>query len=279
MRRTTAAGLRAGMLAAAAWMGAGGAQAADADKYPRWDGQWQRVGGAQYDPAKPGRDLGIPFTPEMQKRFDAVVANRKEGGLVDNFSTNCVPIGMPRMTVNYERQDVIVTPSTTYIWDTEANELRRIYTDGRSWPEKIAPGFLGYSVGAWKDSKGDGLFDTLEVESRSFLGPRTYDSSGAMLDPDGQSVIKERFTFDRAEPNKFTDEITTIDHALTRPYTIKRTYTRAKKNVFSDTLCALDESYLILGDENYFISADGFVMPAKKGQRPPDLKYFSNAGK
>ncbi len=271
--------MRPAIAALALALAASSAAAADDGKYPRWDGQWQRVGGAQYDPSKSARDLQIPFTPAMQAHFDAVVANRKEGGLVDNFSTSCVPIGMPRMTVDYERQEIIVTPATTYIWDTEGNELRRIYTDGRAWPAKIDPGFLGYSIGEWKDAKGTGKFDALEVETRGFLGPRTYDSSGAMLDPDNQSVVKERFAFDAAKPDEFADEITTIDHSLTRPYTIHRLYKRAKKSVFSDTLCALDESYLILGDENYFISADGFVMPAKKGQKPPDLKYFDNAGK
>jgi hypothetical protein len=26
--------------------------------------------------------------------------------------------------------------------------------------------------------------------------------------------------------------------------------------------------------ENYFLSAEGFLMPAKKDQPPPDLRYF-----
>jgi hypothetical protein len=29
-----------------------------------------------------------------------------------------------------------------------------------------------------------------------------------------------------------------------------------------------------IGKENYMVSADGFLMPAKKGQKPPDLRYF-----
>jgi hypothetical protein len=31
---------------------------------------------------------------------------------------------------------------------------------------------------------------------------------------------------------------------------------------------------VVIGQENYFLSADGLLMPAKKDQAPPDLRYF-----
>jgi hypothetical protein len=31
---------------------------------------------------------------------------------------------------------------------------------------------------------------------------------------------------------------------------------------------------VIIGHEGYYLSADGFLMPVKKGQAPPDLRYF-----
>jgi hypothetical protein len=31
---------------------------------------------------------------------------------------------------------------------------------------------------------------------------------------------------------------------------------------------------MVIGKENYFLSGDGLLMPAKKDQPPPDLKYF-----
>ena len=31
---------------------------------------------------------------------------------------------------------------------------------------------------------------------------------------------------------------------------------------------------IVIGKENYFLSADGLLMPAKKDQAPPDLRYF-----
>ena len=32
--------------------------------------------------------------------------------------------------------------------------------------------------------------------------------------------------------------------------------------------------HITIGEEVYFLSWDGFLMPAKKDQPPPDLKYF-----
>ncbi len=257
------------------------AVAADEGKYPDWTAQYARVGGAGgLDPSKPsGNGQQIPLNARMQAYFDSVEANRKAGGLVDNFSTSCVPLGMPRVMINYEIMDMMVTPAATYLWFTESNELRRIYTDGRNFPDPLVPSYLGTSIGEWKDTTGSGKFDTLEVETRGFVGPREYDSAGLPLDRDNQSVFNERFSVDPSKANVVNDVITTRDNGLTRPWTLTRQYRRAKKNNFSDTICALDTAYLILGDENYFISADGFLMPAKKGQKPPDLKYFSNAGK
>jgi hypothetical protein len=38
--------------------------------------------------------------------------------------------------------------------------------------------------------------------------------------------------------------------------------------------CALALVNVVIGNENYFLSADGLLMPAKKDQAPPDLRYF-----
>ena len=36
---------------------------------------------------------------------------------------------------------------------------------------------------------------------------------------------------------------------------------------------------IVIGRENYFLSADGLLMPAKKDQLPPDLIYFNQLPK
>ena len=85
----------------------------------------------------------------------------------------------------------------------------------------IEPTYQGYSIGRWIDEDGDGRYDVLEVETRGpFKGPRAYDASGLPLHFDNQSIFKERFHLDKADPNILHDEITVIDHALTRPWTV-----------------------------------------------------------
>jgi hypothetical protein len=34
-----------------------------------------------------------------------------------------------------------------------------------------------------------------------------------------------------------------------------------------------------IGKEAYYLSADGLLMPAKKDQAPPDLRYFNQTPK
>ena len=76
------------------------------------------------------------------------------------------------------------------------------------------------------DTDGDGKFDTLEVETRNFKGPRVYDDSGLTLHPDDMSVIKERIYLDKADRNLLHDDITVTDSKLTRPWTVMKTYKR-----------------------------------------------------
>ena len=42
--------------------------------------------------------------------------------------------------------------------------------------------------------------------------------------------------------------------------------------------CAENNPHIRLGKENYFMSGDGYLMPARKDQAPPDLRYFKKAG-
>ena len=39
--------------------------------------------------------------------------------------------------------------------------------------------------------------------------------------------------------------------------------------------CAENNQHVVIGGETYMMSADGFLMPTKNGQKPPDLHYFS----
>jgi hypothetical protein len=266
-------------LAAALSMTLSGARAADQSKYPDWRGQWTRVGNPNW--TQPGGPKA-PLTPEYQKIYDANRADMAAGGVGDVPSTFCIPQGMPMMMNIYDPMEIIITPEITYILISHINDsYRRIYTDGREFPRDAEKNYAGYSIGKWIDTKGDGHYDELDVETRAFKGPRTYDASGLPLARDEESVIKERFFLDKADPNTIYDEITVFDHALTQPWTILKKASR-KPDVppkWHTEACSADNSWVRIGNEPYYLSADGNLMPTKKNQAPPDLKYFKQTQK
>jgi hypothetical protein len=272
-------------LAAALTMKAGGVQAADDAKYPSWKGQWEainpRLGGQaiKYDPTKAwGPAQQAPLTPEYQKVLEDSMADQARGGLGNYPTARCLPGGMPRMMAS-PRQEYIVTPETTYL--LLGSELRRIFTDGRDWPLDIEPTYEGYSIGRWI-ADGDGHYEVLEVETRGpFQGPRAYDATGLPLHFDNQSIFRERFHLDKANPNLLHDEITVLDHALTRPWSVDKTFRRNPDPhpSWARTSCVEGNQQVVIGAENYFLSADGLLMPAKKDQAPPDLRYFKQTRK
>ena len=43
--------------------------------------------------------------------------------------------------------------------------------------------------------------------------------------------------------------------------------------------CNENNPHVLIGGDNYYLSADGLLMPARKDQAPPDLQYFKQARK
>jgi hypothetical protein len=279
----------------AASMLAGGAQAAENARYPEWKGAWERFvpetsvispsglrtsgGQPSFDQTKPwGRGQEAPLTPEYQKVLDDSLADQATGGQGNNFdrAARCLPNGMPLMMTAFLPLEFVVTPETTYILTTDYVYFRRIFTDGRDWPKDIQPTFMGYSIGRWIDQDGDDIYDVLEVETRGFTGPRVFDATGLALHSDNQSIFKERMYRERGNPNILHDEITVIDHALTRPWTVDKKYLHSpnpRPNWIIGS-CAESNMIVAVGREAYALSADGLLMPIKKDQASPDLRYF-----
>ncbi len=201
----------------------------DLAKFPDWSGQWRVVGGNRWDATKPsGVGQQAPLTPEYQAILEAGLKDQAAGGQGTNLRYSCLPNGMPRQMNALAGMEFVFSPTATYVL-FENVMPRRIYTDGRPWPTQgpeAEPARQGYSIGKWVDSDGDGRYDLLEVETRNFKGPRTYDQSGIPLHNDNQSVIKERIFLDKAKPGLLHDEVTVIDNALTRPWVVTKSYTR-----------------------------------------------------
>jgi hypothetical protein len=287
---------------AATLMMIGTVQATDAAKYPDWKGAWARwvpprsardpgnggtgfTAGGQpsFDQTKPwGLGQQAPLTAEYQKVLQDSLADQAEGGEGNFFdhAVRCLPGGMPLMTIAFTPLEFVVTPKTTYVLIGGSEHFRRIFTDGRDWPTDIEPSYAGYSIGRWVDEDGDGVYDVLEVETRGpFKGPRAYDATGLPLHFDNQSIFIERMRRDRTNPNIFHDEITVIDHALTRPWSVDKKYVRDAnpRPDWAESYCTENRSMIAIGREGYFVGGDGVLMPVRKDQPPPDLRYFKQS--
>jgi hypothetical protein len=252
------------------------AQTVDFGKYPNLKGQWVRhLDGSPNNWIRLGGKP--PLTPEYQKIWDDITAEFKAGGAGNWPSTFCIPAGMPALMSFYDPAEIIVMPEQTWILISHNDDsYRRIYTDGRPWPENPEPTFAGYSIGKWVDTDGDGKFDVLEVETRHLKLPRGYDTTGIPFHADGKAVIKEKMYLDKADPNILWNEITVIDNALTRPYSKKQ---RANRNpnprpVWKSDDCSEFNTWVRIEGQPYMLSAEGKLMPAKRNQSPPDLSYF-----
>ncbi|MEA2987924.1 MAG: hypothetical protein QOG83_635 [Alphaproteobacteria bacterium] len=253
------------------------AEAFDQSKYPDWKGVWERRGSPRWTPAgeKP------PLTPEYQAIFDWNTADQQAGGHGSEPSWTCAGPGMPRIMNVYEPMEIIVTPATIYMLISHIHDNRRIYTDGREWPKELEPAYKGTSIGKWIDEDGDGKYDVLEIETRGMKSPRAYDTTGVPLHSDGKTIVKERLYLDKKDRMILWNEVTTIDSALTGPWTVKKQYFRdpSPKHNWIEEICAENNPHVRIGKDNYMLSADGLLMPARKGQQPPDLRYFKSTQK
>ncbi len=282
----------------------GAVQAIDNTKYPNWKGAWARwvppnsardpgnggtgfTAGGQpsFDQTKPwGSGQQAPLTAEYQKVLEGSIADQEKGGEGNFFdhAVRCMPGGMPLMTIAFTPLEFVVTPATTYILIGGSEHFRRIFTDGRDWPADIEPTYAGYSIGRWIDEDGDGVYDVLLVETRGpFKGPRAYDATGLPLHFDNQSIFFERIHRDKADLNILHDEITVIDHALTRPWVVDKKYVHNPnpRPNWTEGYCTENPTMVAIGNDSYFLGGDGLLMPVRKDQPPPDLRYFKQSRK
>jgi hypothetical protein len=256
---------------------------ADEMKYPDMETQWRNplaAGfGNPWDTTKPmGLGQEAPLDPEYQAIFEKSVKEQAAGGQGNSLGLTCIHPGMPKVMNFSEPGEIMIRPGTTYIVP-QRYPVRRIYTDGRDFPIDEAPTFTGYSIGKWLDEDGDGRYDVLEVETRNFKGPRVFESTGIPLHKDNQTIVKERIYLDKGDPDTLHDIITTIDHALTRPWTVDRIYKREQEPKWKERSCHEANLHVVIGSDQYFLSADQKLMPVKAGQAPPDLRYFKQSSK
>ena len=286
------------------------AQAFDDTKYPNLKGQWNRFivrglgGQPSFDQTKPsGFGQEAPLTSEYKTVLEASLTDQAKGGQGNFTGSGCLAYGI------LDGDDAVGADLLERLGDHRADFLARCRdgrhvrdlrvvgldtlgllldrVDGRleRFEVLLARGsaFPGDHRGSRKlDEDGDGVYDVLEVETRGpFKGPRAYDATGLPLHFDNESRFKERFFIDKADPNLLHDEITAIDHALTRPWTVDKRYRRSANPQpgWPEYVCAENNAQVRIGDEYYYLSAERLLMPTRKDQLPPDLRYFQQQRK
>ena len=58
-----------------------------------------------------------------------------------------------------------------------------------------------------------------------------------------------------------------------------KNYRREPNPMWHFNDCNENNHHVWIGKENYYVSADGHLMPTKKDQAPPDLRYFKQSQK
>ena len=77
---------------------------------------------------------------------------------------------------------------------------------------------------------------------------------------DNQSTFQERIHRDKADPKILHDEITVIDHALTRPWTVDKKYvlkSESASQLGSRATAPRARTMIAIGKESYYLSGDG----------------------
>ena len=107
----------------------------------------------------------------------------------------------------------------------------------------------------------------------AFQCPNPHESPQVCGTP---SRVLERISLDKSNPNVMLNDITTIDAALTRPWTVIKKYGRRpqEKPEWAEENCAEGNGHVVIQGQGYFLAADGNLMPTSKDQPTPDLRFF-----
>ena len=107
---------------------------------------------------------------------------------IDDSALRCVSDGLIRMSLGPFKIEVLEREGRIIVLYEDMHEVRRLYTDGRSFPEGIENANLsmGYSIGHWED-------DTLVIETRG-LKKATWDAAGMPIS--STALVNERWYLD-----------------------------------------------------------------------------------
>ena len=191
------------------------------------------------------------WTPDITDQFrqmnanpppwDAVAAAKiaaqvqaERAGHPKGLFIDCLPEGMPSwMLISHNAFEALYSPGrVTLLGESDANRLRRIYTDGRAHQADPDPSFHGESIGHWE---GDTLVvDTIGVLPQALLAV----SEAVGLPNNGDLRVVERIHL--AGPDTLHDDLEiTAPHILTQTWKTTRIYyrQRARRSEVLEGVC------------------------------------------
>ena len=127
--------------------------AGQARDLPDWTGIWSRpfehIGLFDSDQSR-AEGPTAELTPEYRASLDKKLDGIRQGFEYDRLG-RCDPPGHPRWLVEPFLREFIVTPDQTWLINEVANEIRRVYTDGRDHLAESDrfPTWDGDSIGFW----------------------------------------------------------------------------------------------------------------------------------
>jgi len=201
-----------------------------------WSGTWRAKGSVALvsdDHARmfvPGTRDRPPLKPEYERQYTADLVRAENQGnpkatdvLTDTNTLHCFA-GMPRVIAAPFAYNFLITPTETWIIIDKA--VRRIFTDGRDWPDADArwPLMLGRSKGVWEG-------DTLVVETVDLRSDMWADTTPLMLSDKASIVERIRMI----DPKTLEDRVTIRDPVkYTQDWNFVRQYTRLDPHEWPD---------------------------------------------
>lgn len=183
---------------------------------PDWTGLWTSGGGGSLFGRAPGGVMP-KLTPAAAAALKRGAELTAKGISYDENLSECGPPGFPRWLAIPFLREFAVRPEQTWLSSETVNNVRRIYTDGRSHPSPADafPLYYGDSIGFWDGQKL--VIHTNQLMARSM----------GRNQPDQSEQMETVEIWEKVDPRTIKADVWIYDPALyTEPWYMQRRYTQ-----------------------------------------------------